>query len=440
MDYIVSELLFTDVKETEMQQKNGFVGKYPAWLIIIGVLTFALSGCVSSKEGVRDDGGDHSNNDAGQDVDLGGDDIGVVDSSNDGGKDTDEGEDVGEDVGETPSEVEREVFGTISEDETWEGTITVSGKLEIDAVVTVKPCTTILVAAEKRITVSASGAIQSIGTENCKVTIKSAEETPASGDWDSIHIARDAIKESVFEHTNFLHAGSYGAYGALYVNPGAKVSLKNVRIESMASVGLTLAKGAKLGAFSDIHFSDIGGEPLQIDIELAGKLDATITGEEIGRPWISLINTALNKDQTLEKLAFPYYISKSVNINASLEVAAGTTILMGPGTGITVTDTGSLAMLGEAGSRIIIESSEKVKAAGDWDTISIWKHERSINSVFNYTTIRHGGGGNYDGAINVSNGATVEFHHVVFEGNKGCDVNAKGTVDADAASSYRKCS
>lgn len=382
-----------------MKTKKWFWGSSAARVVLIGMIALSLVACGGEEK-------ERNNGDTGTQQDT--------------GLNQDEDTGVGGDTGN--SDV-KEVEGTISQPEEWEGKVTVTGYLSIEAAVTIKPCTTIYVAEGVSIAVQDSGSIQAAGTADCPVTIRSIKEDGAKGDWGYVEIYASASKTSSFEYTNFLHGGGAGDYGVLYVEDGAKVTVRNARFESISGNGVVLKNNAVLGAFSNVHFKDIGKAPLEMDMNLAGQLEG-ITGEDLGENWISLSGNGVKRDAVWKKFELPYYVSAYASIVKELKVEAGTHLLMAPGVSVDVRDGGAFKAQGKEGEEVVIRSSKAMPEAGDWGYVEIYA-SASKDSLFEHTHFLNGGGSGDYGALYVESGAKVTVRNARFESIAGNGVVLK---------------
>ncbi len=322
---------------------------------------------------------------------------------------------------EQPSDVVMDWEGPVEQPTLWEGSVTVLGNVPVSSKLTIKPCTTVYMSAGTRIDIQDSGSIHSVGTEKCPITFRSAKTSPEAGDWDQLAIDETASSDSVFEYTSILHGGGGGDWGALYVDGGATVAVRNGRFESIAGIGTYLADGARLKAFSDVHFQGTGKAPIFMDMNLAGHLE-NITGEELGESWIALSNSGVESSAVWKKQGLPYNVTWGYsNIKASLTIEAGTTVLMSPGTSLHVVDGGAIKSQGTAEEPIVFTSAKDSPEAGDWDRIEI-DASASTDSVFEHTQIMHGGGSGDWGVLFVDGGATVTVRDARFESIEGIGV------------------
>jgi hypothetical protein len=111
---------------------------------------------------------------------------------------------------------DREFLGeyTVNGEESWRGTIVISGRVTVppESKLTLEPGTR--VAFRKRDTngdglgegeLMVLGSIRSLGTAEAPVVFESAETQPAAGDWDKLSVISSEDPDNRFEHTVFRH-------------------------------------------------------------------------------------------------------------------------------------------------------------------------------------------------------------------------------------------
>ncbi len=334
------------------------------------------------------------------------------------------------------SDAEMEVGGTISQAMEWEGDVTVTESVTLKAPISIKPCTTIHVASGASIYVDEGGSLVSVGEEDCPIVFRSAKSSPGKGDWNQIVIYKEALNENAFEHTHIFHAnGEGGEDGALFLDDGGTttVEVKNVRFEEIRGNGVYVGRPTNLKSFSDVHFKNVGGTAIIMGQNEVDKLE-NITAEGVGKAWIEImdLNSKVTRDAAWKKLSLPYYVN-GMTIEAKLELAAGTQMLMAAGSAINVQAGGTLLTEGVEADPVVFQSFKGDPAEGDWYGIRVYA-DSSNDSELNHTVIRHGGLSDNEGAMYVQEDARITLNDVVFEANKICDVSQYGEVVAENTS------
>ncbi len=108
-----------------------------------------------------------------------------------------------------------------------------------------------------------------------------------------------------------------------------------------------------------------------------------------------------------------HYVKNNIAIsNGILEVAPCTTILMGAGRRLKVTDNGALKMIGTEACPIKVTSDKGTPERGDWGYIQFTETSDNANNILNYVTVEFGG---YDqeSMIYLNSTASVEISNSI---------------------------
>ncbi|MBL4689412.1 MAG: hypothetical protein JKY37_32785 [Nannocystaceae bacterium] len=100
------------------------------------------------------------------------------------------------------------------------------------------------------------------------------------------------------------------------------------------------------------------------------------------------------------------HIVDNVTVTGALEVEPCAVLRMVAGADMTVTDAGSVAMLGEPDARILVTSDSESSAAGDWGRIRITDGSVGLDNVFSHVDIEFGGG-SVNAMVQLENGASM---------------------------------
>ncbi|MBA2662727.1 MAG: hypothetical protein H0U74_10560 [Bradymonadaceae bacterium] len=328
-----------------------------------------------------------------------------------------------------------EFAGTISQPTTWSGTVTLTGSVYVESTLTLEPCTTLLVRPNAAIDVQNNGSIRSMGTADCPVMIRSSNNVPAKGDWERIHIYSTSSNDTLLRHTHLHHANG-SSYGGLWVDANASVELRNATFGDITGDAIVFEKGANVRGFSDVHVHKVEGFALRVGANQAGKIDS-ISGEQLGKPAVHVTGDTVTVAATWKDLELPFHVD-AFYLDARLELAAGSRMLIAPNVIIRIQNGGSFRALGTAEAPIIIESSKSAPAAGDWGQFEFYSSSANDN-LFRHTTVRHGGAGGTYGALWLESGARLSLENSTFALNHTCDVHHQSDDLLATATSVIAC-
>lgn len=84
------------------------------------------------------------------------------------------------------------------------------------------------------LTVSEGGALRLLGTDAAPVVVESSKASPAPGDWRRIDVYASSQSDNLLRHVTVRHGGDT-AYGVLWVEQGATVTLEQARFTANSS-------------------------------------------------------------------------------------------------------------------------------------------------------------------------------------------------------------
>ncbi len=310
--------------------------------------------------------------------------------------------------------------------------------LYVKAKLTIDPGTTIQI-DNSSIVVSDNGSIVSNGTKDSPVTFTSTKTVPSPGDWTKIEIEDTASSGNEFNYTVFKYGGK-GYYGMIEVGEGPETSFKNCTFSNSKSYGLYLDEGANIGNFEGNSFDNMNEKALVYGyLNSFENFKAIKSDTKTNKKNFVILDGTLTHDITLRNLVVPYLINSSINIEAKLEVEAGTVFKIDNAT-ISVQENGVLKTLGESGKRVVFTSYKSVPAPGDWNNITI-EDSAGNGHELNYTTIEYGGKGYY-GQLEINGSQKVTMNNVKFAHSKekDCDISKDdNAVLDDTDSEYKVC-
>lgn len=325
-----------------------------------------------------------------------------------------------------------EITEDITEDTSWEpGTYVVPQDFYVYAELSLAPCTTIM--GQNRIHVAQGGSIEAVGKQDCPIVFTSSNDTPAAGDWRSVHIRDTAENGNVFEHAVF----EYGGNDLGIVRADAGVAFRNCEIRHVDGPGINHT-GGPLAELSDMTFESISGHPARVQIDDVDVIDGVST-TDVQNDALFVQGSTLSEPATWSPQSIPYELygsSTNFHIEAELTVEAGTTLTISTGDvrGF-IQDGGSMQVEGTEQDPVVIETVKETPAAGEWRNLRF--RDSAEASSFSWTTIRHGGSSTLGAAIYAE--AAVSLDNVTFEDNDQCDVNDPDGLVTANETSYESC-
>lgn len=313
----------------------------------------------------------------------------------------------------------------ITADETWGPSGNdhiVSGKISVAAGVrlTILPDTVVKFNASARLSVN--GSIVAEGSSADRILFTSSSVNPNAGDWDGVYILSTATLAS-FKYCDFSYGGKETAYGMLYNDRDAGISVENCTFSHSSSYGIK-TKAIDIITVNNCSFEDCNNYPISVCANTATKItNCTLTNNLYDG--IEVRNDTMKADWEHIWGEPVYYIGGDITLasTASFTIEPGVELRFAPGTwlainGILVADASKAK-----DEPIIFTSASLNPAPGDWENVDIkyvCPHAEFRNCEFWY------GGSGYEGAMLYIDGADVvvedcKFYH---SSNKGIETNS----------------
>jgi hypothetical protein len=286
------------------------------------------------------------------------------------------------------------------------------------------------------------GAFAMRGTAEAPALLTSTKPEGAPGDWASLsYFAGSIDADNALVFTTVAYGGGAG-FGAVWVDSGASVAIENSTIRDSADCGVEVETDGALGAFAGNTVTGNALHPVSIPPSAAGGLAAGVYTPN-GAEGIEVRNGTLASTATWQALGVPWvapdgFTVRGTGAGATLTLAAGNTLRMGPLAVLSVEDSAAFVSAGTSAAPNRIESSLAAPRAGDWGEIDLFDGSMGSNAL-RYTTVAHGGGLGY-GQLWVEDGAAVTLDHATFTAGEDCDLDVEpgGSVSA-TASTYAPC-
>ena len=316
--------------------------------------------------------------------------------------------------------------GSVSQPETW----THAGSpyrlpydTEITAPLTLEACTTVLIGAQKTITVTGAGSIVAKGTELAEVYFMNEDVA----NWASIRALGGGTLS--LEWTQIVGGGdplNTVPYLAAMIDvradqtkpPAGILHAVNTRISRSKSQGVYLHEGGAFTADSKaISIDSSQGYPIHASANLAGTIPSdssslygTLNGtNEILISGGDAYQTIASWDVTFHDLGVPYHIGGTTETGlldvggqpgakATLTIDPGVTLRFKKGGALNVDAaqstspaTGTLVAVGTQAKPIVFTSGESPQVAGDWLGLAFGELP-SDSDKLDYVTIAYAGG------------------------------------------------
>jgi len=303
---------------------------------------------------------------------------------------------------------------------------------------TVEAGVEIVVEADGGIGVTGEGSMALNGTESAPIIIRGEEA--AKGYWRGVHVGTNSIKNEL-NYAQISDAGSEYVYWYSYIlttllaHEGA-LKINNSTFSNGAGYGITMYNDATVSEFSNNRITTHDEEAMYIHSNRIGNLDglgSDYSGND--KDFILVDGVSIDDDFTWTKTNVPYLIDGDViDINAGVEIEAGTQIVFKENTGLGVIGDGSLDVQGT--------SSDKVEMRGQNDIADFWLgilyDTNSSNNRMTHVDIDGAGAGYVywwgyaDANINVTEGSlVVEDCQISRSGGWGIYIHDGATCDMD---------
>ena len=353
--------------------------------------------------------------------------------------------------------------GTISVDETWDGSVAHLVTCDVIVGGSAHPILTIEDGASVvfnsgtglYVGTRAYGSVVAIGA-TLGVDFTSAAAAPGPGDWYGLEIGY-YDEGSVLSSFTLRYGGGEGyggllAYGSdptlsdctisdnagagLYGRLGAGPSVSDCTISDNEDDGITLESSSALGGFSALVLSGNGGYPVTTPGNSLSALDAASTYTGNGDDRIHVTADQITASGTWLSLRVPYYVAGDLEIERSttptITVEDGAVFEFAAGVGLT-SGVGSKGILDVRGSTtgVVFRASASDPGPGDWDGLSFGAFDQG--SDLSGATVSHGGGNGYGGVY--LNGADVSVSECTITLNEGAGVYARNDAAPDISGS-----
>jgi len=267
-----------------------------------------------------------------------------------------------------------------------QGTYKICSDLNVVSELTVMPGTTLIMCEGSSITVTSTGNITAIGTEDSTIIIKG--EKNQKGFWVGIGFRPNSVN-NIFRHVLMSDGGSYDIWenAMVFISNQAEVALENTTFNNSLNFGLYLANEGVLNLFKNNSFGqcNIG---ISLPANQVYNLDSnSIYSNANINNFIDVRSDTIRNLQFWQATTSPYLIHGLV-IEGGLVLSPKTNLLMNSKAELSVINGGYLSAIGNTENPISI--SGKSKLPGYWAGLK-FESAASENKI-DHTTISDGGG------------------------------------------------
>lgn len=306
----------------------------------------------------------------------------------------------------------------------------VDGSWTIDAAVEIEPGVRILMKANSKIRVTPNGSLNASGTAGSPIAF--IAEQDVQGFWNNIEFDGSNNPNNRLEFVTVHGAGSQSTRPAsVYLRGNSRLVMQNSTIIQGERNGLeVVSEDGVLTDFQNNTFTQCNLNPIKLaGWEQAAEIDFDTdftTGNTFNRVVVGDRNVTTTT--VINRINGPFYLEGYSTIAAEMSITEGTTILMGPGAAMRITNTGSLNIMGTSTDRVTITGAQEVE--GYWDVIS-YDDSNNPNNVIEYTDISYGGGSSTrPGNVYLRTNAQLSM------GNSSSNYSQRWGVDGSSSSTF----
>ncbi|MFN8324010.1 MAG: hypothetical protein U0T74_15200 [Chitinophagales bacterium] len=286
----------------------------------------------------------------------------------------------------------------------------ISGALQINAGLIIKPGVTIMFEDGAGLQVNEEGSISAIGASGNEIyfTSKSGKRSA----WKGITILSNNAK-NVISYCKVEHGGATNSFGAgnIILGSGANTAEAEVSfsdITASGSDGIVISEGSKVHNFTGNNLHTNSAFPVNMHLTDAYQMSDMNQFSNNGKEFIKVSGNGENviaKQITLAKLNESFLISGKVTAGNKFTIAAGSRVMMDANAEVVIdgaSGNGAFVAIGTQSQPISI--SAIYNGTGIWNTIR-FRSSNSNDNRIEYCNISGGGlnTGSADGMISVVN-------------------------------------
>ncbi len=312
----------------------------------------------------------------------------------------------------------RQVAGTLSANDTWSGTIQVTGDVTVPTGIqlTISPGTVVKFDTGQALRIGAGSTFQAIGTAVSPITFTSTQDdtvgedltgaaagAPQRGHWEAIYVGTNA---ATLEHVQVRYAGNTNNPGnthqpfrlaAIEFAPDVSAVLRNVTLTDADWTGINVQGNATLDT---VHIERTSSVAITQRSNLSPTYNR-LTAVATGGNHVQLYGDTITSNQTWAFGGLPAHLATDLTLNSTLTLLPGTVIKVPVGRFI-YEQSGSLRALGTATQPIVFTS----------------EHDDSIGGDSNANgTATQGGPGQWEALYLRNSASTLDYVEVRYAGN-----------------------
>lgn len=311
-------------------------------------------------------------------------------------------------------------------------------QVNIDALVTIEPGTTIIFKTGTSLYVNSGGALSADGIAESPITFKG--EQNIKGYWRGVGFESNDVRNKL-NYVKINNAGSSPINSTWYNQKAAvvvfktihtgKLSIKNTIIENTDGIGLAVMNhitnynSADLNVFSNNTFNNNSGAAVRVSAEHVEKIESNSTYTNNGFNGVSIRESKL--DDGIEHIwqGIDYYIDGEIDIRKGIKILPGAKLQFSPnGFLVAKYNNAYINAVGTASENIIFTGH--VTTPGSWKGIYILD-SNNVQNKFSYCKISYGGSASQTLVSNKSNltlfnGSYAQVTNCEISNSNGCGI------------------
>ena len=345
---------------------------------------------------------------------------------------------------------EEEVSSDITEDRTFTSDVTyiVTRSIDIEAILTIEPGTTILFEPDTDLQVrGTAAALVADGTEEDPILFTSTVEQP--GAWNGIYVRSSTNQNNVLNWVTVEYGGGEdffraGSGNVIVGRDESSIDITNSTLRQSESYGLRVKSNSDVPTFENNTITENEDAPVNMSANHVHRLDAgsSFTGNDSDYIWVRSggSHTINDNDVTWENLDVDYRIrggnAVEIQNNVTLTIEPGATLEFESDSYIELREQGGLVADGTEADPIVFTGT--TEQAGWWNGIYVRETTNPENKL-NWVTVEYGGGEDFfrAGSANVIVGRDdssidITDSTIKHSGSDGLWVKSNSTVNDDA--------
>ena len=294
---------------------------------------------------------------------------------------------------------------TYTTDTTLDGCFKVTRDININnnALLTIKPGSTLVFAEGVDLEVGEKGSLKAIGTAAQPIIFTAEQKT--AGYWEGINFYYSNNVKNELAHVIVEYAGGgNGWYGNIHVNASesspTRLKIRDSILRHGLKNGFHFDNGTILSEFKNVTSTKNALHAGNIAASNLNDIDDTSNFTGNTKNSLRVYGGTVKKDSVWNKLTVPAFVSSDLDINAFLTIKAGSTFIFANAIDLEVGQTGALKAVGTAKEPILFTADQKT--AGYWEGINFY-YSNNIKNELEYITVEYAGGGNgWNGNIHVN--------------------------------------